>query len=80
MTGTLISPLRSHHLVFWTTSSQKPTKISIMIEVLHILNEKFIVYPACLVLTKTDYQNAVYDFKMNQRNKRFNFLQSVKFF
>jgi hypothetical protein len=39
-----------------------------------------IVLPPCLVLTKTDYQNAVYDFKMNQRNKRFNFLQSVKFF
>jgi CO dehydrogenase/acetyl-CoA synthase beta subunit len=39
-----------------------------------------IVMPSSLVLTKTDYQNAVYDFKMNQRNKRFNFLQSVKFF
>lgn len=33
----------------------------------------------CLVLTKTEYQNAVYDFKMNQKTKRFNFLQTVEF-
>jgi len=61
------------------TSFQTWSKILIMIWVrVSMINT--IVLPPCLVLTKTDYQNAVYDFKMNQRNKRFNFLQSVKFF
>jgi hypothetical protein len=35
------------------------------------------VIPQCLILKKTEYQNAVYDFKMNQKTKRFNFLQTV---
>ena len=32
-----------------------------------------------MVLTKTEYQNAVYDFKMAQKTKRFDFLLGVKF-
>ena len=30
--------------------------------------------PQCVVLTKSEYQNAVYDFKMSQKTKWFNFV------
>ena len=36
--------------------------------------------PKCLILGKPEFLNAVYDFKLDQKNKRFNFLQNVKFF
>ena len=42
-------------------------------------SKNFIALPMCIVLTKTEYQNAVYDFKMVQKSKRYDFLLGVEF-
>ena len=75
----MLSSQSTHQRTAFKMSSSQSSQMTLTMTKVFVSFSFSTDMPQCFVLTKTEYQNAVYDFKMGQKTKRFDFLLGMKF-